>query len=365
MRVIFAGGGTGGHLYPGLAIARAIARLDPGADLLFVGARRGIEARVLPESGFRHVLLDLYPLFRRQVWKNLETAGSLVDSWLKVGDLMRANPPSVVVGLGGYASGVTLAWSVAHRIPIVQQAGDSIPGLAARIFSRWSRVLYVGFPEAVERLPRSRRTDVVITGNPIEPPPSPRPSKAASLVNLGFPGASGRERVVLVFGGSQGSFAINEAVDDWVGRGLPADVRVIWATGSNRWEEYRQRESSQVVVKPYLSPISDAYAACDLAVTRAGAMTCAELAAWGIPAIMIPLPSAAADHQTGNARAVEAGGAGVLLPERDLSASSLSQTVLSLLGDQASLASMSAAARDRGRSDAAETIARDILARFT
>ena len=364
MRVIFAGGGTGGHLYPGLAIARAMVRLDPAVHVVFVGARRGIEARVMPGTGFAHVLLDLHPLYRRHVWRNVQSAGSLFGAWRKVGELMRAHRPSVVVGLGGYASGVTLAWAVTHSVPVVQQAGDSIPGLAARAFSPWSRVLYVGFPEAAHRLRRGRQTEVVIAGNPIEPPPVPRPAKAESLARLGWTEATGRERVVLVFGGSQGSFAINEAVQRWVKQGLPDDLRVIWATGWSRWEEYRQNENRQVLVKPFLTPIADAYAACDLAVTRAGAMTCAELAAWGVPAIMIPLPTAAADHQTGNAKAVEAAGAGVLLREKDLTAPRLGEIVLGLLGDASALAGMAAAARETGRSDAAETIARDILARF-
>ena len=226
-------------------------------------------------------------------------------------------------------------------------------------------MLYLGFPEAANRLARGRQTEVVIAGNPIEPPPVPRPSKAESMAKLGWTEATGGERVVLIFGGSQGSYAINEAVRGWVTGGLPDDVRIIWSTGWNRWEEYRQLENRQVMVKPFLSPISEAYAACDLAVTRAGAMTCAELAAWGVPAIMIPLPTAAADHQTGNAKAVEATGAGVPIAESALTAATLGAAVMQLLGDRDVLAAMAKSARDSGRSNAAEVIARDILGRFT
>ena len=348
MRIILAGGGTGGHLYPGLAIARALVRLDPGVEPVFVGARRGIEARVLPETGFKHVLLDLHPLYRQQAWKNLETLRTLFGAWFEVGDVMRLYRPRLVVGLGGYASGVTLAWALAHRLPIVQQAGDSIPGLVARAFSRWSRVLYLGFPEALSRLRRGRDTEVVIAGNPIDPPPEPPLSKVEALGRLGWPNATGNERVVLVFGGSQGAVAINAAVGQWVADGLPPDVRVVWATGWSRLDAYQRHESEQVHVKPYLTPISDAYAACDLAVTRAGAMTCAELSAWGIPAIMIPLPTAAADHQTGNARARVESGAGVLLPERDLTGQTLGGAVMALLNDRDRLSAMANAAREAG-----------------
>ena len=364
MRVIFAGGGTGGHLYPGLAIARALVRLNPAAQPFFIGARRGIEARVMPETGFPFALLDLHPLYRRELWRNVVSARHLASSWFEAGAVMRTPRPAVVVGLGGYASGVALAWATAHGVPTVQQVGDATPGLAARAFSRWAKVLYLGFAEALDRLPRGRDTEVVITGNPIDPPPPDRLTRAQALARLGWPSPSGSERTVLVFGGSGGARAINEGVRNWVAGGLPADVRVIWATGYNQYESYRKSESAQVLVRPYLSPISDAYQASDLAVTRAGAMTCAELAAWGLPAILIPLPKAAADHQTGNARAVAAGGGGVVLPESGLTGSTLGATVFSVLDSPDRLQTMAAAAREHGRSDAAEVIARDILARF-
>lgn len=365
MRVIFAGGGTGGHLYPGLAIAKALVRLEPTVDPFFIGAKRGIEARVMPDSGFKYALLDLHPLYRREIWKNVATARHLAASWFDAGSLMRDPRPAVVVGLGGYASGMALAWATAHRIPTAQQVADAIPGVAARAFSRWAAVLYLGFPEAVQRLPRGRDTEVVVTGNPIEPPPVERMTKAQALAKLGYPNPSGKERVVLVFGGSGGSHAINQAVRDWTAKGVPADVLVIWATGLNQYDDYRRSENGSVLVRSYLDPISDAYQAADLAITRAGAITCAELAAWGLPAILIPLPSAAADHQTGNAVAVQSSGAGLLLPESELTGLRLGTQTLRLLDAPDRLMAMSNAARERGRGNAAETVARDMLARFT
>ena len=363
MNVVFAGGGTGGHLYPGLAIARAMVRLDPSVRPFFIGAERGIERTVLPDSGFPFALLPLHPLYRRQPWNNGKTIIGVLAGWGRLGAMMRELSPAVVVGTGGYASGLTMAWAIAHGVPTVQQVADAIPGMTARIFSRWARALYLGFGEAERRLPRRAATEVVIIGNPVDPPPNPGISQAAARALFHMP-ENGVNRVVLVFGGSQGARAINDSVRDWVASGLPAGLHLIWATGPAGYDDYKQWAGTTVVVRPYLSPISDAYAACDLAVTRAGAMTCAELTAWGRPAILVPLPTAAADHQTGNARAIAAAGAGVLLPQLELTGGRLAGEIVSLLGDGQRLDSMAERSREIGRPHAAEVIARHILATF-
>jgi UDP-N-acetylglucosamine--N-acetylmuramyl-(pentapeptide) pyrophosphoryl-undecaprenol N-acetylglucosamine transferase len=163
--------------------------------------------------------------------------------------------------------------------------------------------------------------------------------------------------VLLVFGGSQGSAAINAVVDAWVGRGLPADIYVIWATGISHFRRYAGRSSARVVVREYLSPIADAYAACDLALTRAGAMTTAELCAWAIPSVVIPLPSAAADHQTANARSLAAAGAARWIREREATPERLDAEVVGLLHDDEALSRLAAGARARARPEAAHDIA--------
>ena len=363
MNVVFAGGGTGGHLYPGLAIARAMVRLDATVRPFFIGAERGIERTVLPGAGFSFALLPLHPLYRRQPWNNWKTATGVVSGWGRLGAIMHEQAPRVVVGTGGYASGLTLAWAIAHGVPIVQQVADAIPGMTVRMFGRWARVLYLGFREAEHRMPHGPRTAVVVTGNPVDPPPAPRPTKVAARA-LCHVSEHGPVAVVLIVGGSQGARAINQAVHDWLLAGLPAGLHLIWSTGPAAYPDYQQWEGNHVTVRPYLSPIADAYAACDVAVTRAGAMTCAELTAWGIPAILVPLPTAAADHQTGNARALAIAGAGVLLAQSELTGARLAREVASLVGDATRLESMAEKSREIGRPDAAEVIARHILASF-
>jgi len=358
MRVVFAGGGTGGHLYPGLAIARAVQRLRPDIQPFFVGARRGVERDVLPTTGYPHLLLDLHPLYRSAVWNNWRTVAGLVTAWRAIGTLVREERPALVVGTGGYAAGAMLAYAATHGIPLVEQTGDSMPSLTARMFSRWAREIYLSFPESGARF-RVRSPDVLVdTGAPIEPPPDPRPDRAAALAAWGFPAGA---IVVLVYGGSQGSLAINEAVREWIAGGLPERVHLVWGTGKKTYDRFAALEQPRVRVRAYLSPVTDAYAVADLAIARAGTMTLAELFAWHIPALLIPLPTAAADHQTLNARTLEEAGAAVHLPQSQLSGSRLRDEVARLLASPDRLAALRSAASARARPNAAEEIARRIV----
>lgn len=360
MRVLFAGGGTGGHLYPGLAIARALVRLDARVQPFFVGAVRGIEREVLPGTEFPHALLDLHPLYRSRPWENWRTVSGAVGAWRRLGALQRESPAKLVVGTGGYASGLALAYAAAHGIPYVLQEQNSHPGLTMRAFARWAREVYLGFPEAAAALRTGRDTAVVDAGNPIEPPPQPRPDRVEARRRWSLPADA---RVLLVFGGSQGARAINDAVAGWVAAGrVPDGLSVLWVTGKGTYEEYRAHDGPRVRVVPYVSPMREAYAAADLAISRAGAMGTAELCAWGIPSLLVPLPTAAADHQAVNARALEQAGASVVVRQQELSPERLDVTVRTLADDPSRLAALADGARRRAKPDAAEAIARRILA---
>jgi UDP-N-acetylglucosamine--N-acetylmuramyl-(pentapeptide) pyrophosphoryl-undecaprenol N-acetylglucosamine transferase len=358
VNVLFAGGGTGGHLYPGLAIARALVRLDPTVQPYFVGAQRGIEREILPASGFPFTLLDLHPVYRPAIWKNWRTVRGAVSAWSGMGELGRELRPALTLGTGGYASGAALAWSWARRVPIVQHIGDSHPGATARLFTRISKEAYLGFPEAERWLPHTG-CQFFSTGNPIDPPPDIHPDPAAARAKWGFPPGA---RVLLVFGGSQGARALNQAVAGWVEKGIPESLCIIWATGAAQHDAFRQFDRADIRVVPYLSPIGDAYAAADLAFVRGGMMGTSELCAWGLPMIICPLPTAAMDHQTSNALALQHAGAAVHLPQRDLTADVLDRTVQELLADRARITSMREHALSRARPRAAEDIARRVLA---
>lgn len=359
MRVLFAGGGTGGHLYPGLAIARAMKRIRPDVEPFFVGAQRGIERNVLPTTEFPHALLDLHPLYRSRPWENWKTIVGAFSAWRRLGRIVKEQRPAVVVGTGGYASGIALAYAALHGIPYAVQEQNSFPGITTKFFSRYARQVHNGFPEAAKLLKPGPKTTMYDSGNPIEPPPDPRPNKAQARVNLGFPSEGGR--VLLIYGGSQGSKAINDVVAAWIRKGIPENLYVIWGTGQATYADYKDLDIPGVVVRPYLSPMSEAYAAADFALSRGGAMATAELAAWGIPPILVPLPTAAADHQTINAKALTAAGTAEFIPQNELSVDSLDRYVRTWLLDPKVIAEKSNAALKRARPLAAEQIARTIL----
>ncbi|MEP6493060.1 MAG: UDP-N-acetylglucosamine--N-acetylmuramyl-(pentapeptide) pyrophosphoryl-undecaprenol N-acetylglucosamine transferase [bacterium] len=359
-RIIFAGGGTGGHLYPGIAIARALVRARPTIEPFFIGAQRGIERDVLPKTEFPHALLDLHPLYRKAIWNNGRTLVGATSAWRRIGAIVREQRPALVVGTGGYAAGIMLAYCVVHRIPMVQQAGDSLPGLTARAFSRWSDEIYLNFPEAARVLHARHPGALLDTGAPIDAPPIPRPDKAAARERWGFPPTGGR--VLLIYGGSQGSLAINRVVAEWITHGLPEDLYIIWGTGRGTYEQFKACDSARVRVRDYLAPIADAYAATDLALARAGAMATAELFAWGIPAVLVPLPTAAADHQTTNAEALQRAGAAIHIPQSQFTVERINATFRRLLDHPPAVDALAAGASGRARPNAADEIAQRILA---
>ena len=249
MRVFFAGGGTGGHLYPGLAIARALREADSRIEPFFIGARRGIEKDVLPQAGFAFELLDLHPLYRSRPWENWKTIRGAFGAWGQIAAEVRSEPPACVVGTGGYASGLALGYATVHRIPFVLQEQNNFPGITARFFSRYASQVHLGFPEARRYLKPSKHTEVFDSGNPIEPPPADAQNKAAGRAHWKFPTEG---KVLLVYGGSQGSQAMNDVVAKWIDKGLPADLRIIWATGKANYDKLARYEGAAARVRAYM-----------------------------------------------------------------------------------------------------------------
>lgn len=355
--ILIAGGGTGGHLTPALAIAAAIEEHGDGLEPVLVGAMRGVEARILPTRDYRYHLLPSEPIYRRQWWRNMRwplLAGRLLRG---VDDLLRAERPAAVLGTGGYAS-APVVWRAARGgLPTAIQEQNAYPGLATRWLSRRVRHVYLGLPEARRLLRFGTQTQVFDTGNPIVPPtPERRPE---ALRQFGLPGDA---RVVLVTGGSQGALAINRAVAGWLDAAGPPMASVIWVTGRGTHAEFaRHHRPPRVHVIDYLDPMADGYAVADLVISRAGMMTVAELCAWGLPSILIPLPSAAADHQTHNARVLAEAGASHLLPQSELTPDRLGEAVNRLLSEDGTREAMAKRARARGKPGAAQQIVSNLL----
>lgn len=358
-RILLAGGGTGGHLMPALAIAAALREIRPEIEPVLVGATRGVEARMLPERGFRHHLLPFEPIYRRTWWKNVRWL-PLVPRILRAGSrVLDAETPAVAVGTGGYASGPILFQASRRGIPLVLQEQNAYPGVTTRWLAPRARHIYLGFPEARARLRPGRATEIFDYGNPIVPPPPVRTASAEARAKFGL---SADGPAVLVMGGSQGARSVNRALASALDAGLLRDMAILWSAGPGQWEECRAYDRPpHCVVRPFIDPISEAYEAVDLAVTRAGAMTTAELCAWSLPSVLVPLPTAAGDHQTRNAVAMARDGAAVHLPEAELNAERLSRELRDVLGSPDRLSGMGAAAAARGHPNAAQNIARQIL----
>ena len=357
-RILVAGGGTGGHLMPALALADALRRARPDVEPVLVGAQRGIEAKLLPGRPWRHHLLPAEPIHRRRWWRNLRWLAVFPRLVRSVRRVLEAERPALVVGTGGYAAGPVLFFAARAGIPIALHEGNALPGIVTRWLAPRARQIHLGFPEAAERLRPGPDTEVAVSGNPIVPPP-PAVDRAAARQALDIPP---HVPVLLVMGGSQGARAINAAISAAVDLGALEGVALLWSTGHGTWERYRRHHAPPFrQVRPFWDPIADAYAAADLAVARSGAMTAAELTAWGLPSVLIPLPSAAADHQARNAEALAAAGAAVHLPEFQLDPTGLAARVSELLHDRSGLERMAAVARSRGRPGAAGRIAEALL----
>jgi UDP-N-acetylglucosamine--N-acetylmuramyl-(pentapeptide) pyrophosphoryl-undecaprenol N-acetylglucosamine transferase len=347
---------------PALAIATALQESGSGVEPVLIGATRGVEARILPTRDFRFHLLPTEPIYRRSWWRNFRwpfVAGRLLR---EVARLFQNEAPVAVLGTGGYASGPVVWWAARLGIPTAIQEQNAYPGLASRWLSGRVRHVYLGLPEAARLLKFGKSTQVFDTGNPITPPAPAR--RIAAMAKFGL---DGERPVVLVTGGSQGALAINRAVAGWLdAAGRKPDATLIWVTGRGSHAEFAcYHRPPEVQVIDFLDPMADGYAVADLVVSRAGMITVAELCAWGIPSILIPLPTAAADHQTHNARVLESAGASRLLPQSELTAKKLAAEVTGLLEDPTGRKQMSERAFSRGRPRAAGDIVSNLLTLVT
>jgi len=358
MKVMIAGGGTGGHVYPGIAVAEEIRRMRPGIDVVFVGGRRGLEAQAVPEAGFRIRYLVTRGFPRRAWWLWPWALFLNAVGFVQAFFVILIERPSVVLGTGGYVSGPVALAARLVGIPLLLQEQNSVPGIANRWLARIADEVHLSFVEA--RSYFDRKDNLKVSGNPVRQHIlSGDPS--AALKEFGL--EEGRP-TVFVFGGSRGAHRINEAALDAM-RKLKGRVDVQWIlqTGREDFEWAKgivEAEQLPARVMPFLRRIHMAYAAADLVVCRSGAMTLAEIAACGTPAILVPYPHAANDHQTVNASNLVDRGAAAMILDSELSGDRLAKEIAHWLSDKQGLSRMSANARTFTRPDAAERIVRSL-----
>lgn len=359
MKILIAGGGTGGHVFPGIAVAEELQRQRRGIEVVFVGTRRGLESQAVPEAGFRIRYLVSSGFHRGQWWRwpwalVVNAVGLVQALWIVLGENPRA-----VLGTGGYVSGpLSMAAKLLGRRLVLQEQ-NSIPGLANRVLARFADEVHLSFLEA--RSYFARKDNLKITGNPVRAHILSGDREAAAKefqLRHGQP-------VVFVFGGSLGATRINEATLDTLRRLKGrVDAQFILQTGRPDFERVRDAVASEALPASVLAFVKNmhlAYAAADLVVCRAGAMTLAEIAVCGLPAVLVPYPFAAHNHQEVNASNMVDRGAAVCILDAELTGERLAKEVAHLLADRQALSRMSSNARLFARPDAAARLAKTLL----
>lgn len=358
-RIIVAGGGTGGHLFPGIAVVEELRRRHPDVEVTFVGTDKGIEARVLPARGERLELLEVAPLKGRTPSELMRSLMKLPGAFSRASGIVSRARPDLVLGVGGYASGPMLLASAARGVPTAILEQNAHVGLTNRILAPLCGRAYVAFEEAAEQIGAKRAK---LLGNPVR-----RAFVDAARAAMTDPdGFEARSRRIFVLGGSQGARALNEEVPRALARlGLrERGIEVLHQTGAAMRDAVAARYAELGIdaeVVSFVDDMAKAYASASLVIARAGATTLAEICAIGRPAILVPYPHAADDHQARNAEALERAGAAVAIREAALSPAALAAEAERLLDDPTARQAMAEAARRHGRPDAAAAIVDDLF----
>jgi UDP-N-acetylglucosamine--N-acetylmuramyl-(pentapeptide) pyrophosphoryl-undecaprenol N-acetylglucosamine transferase len=344
VRVVMAAGGTGGHIFPGIAIAQAFRQRDATTEVHFVGTERGLEKKLVPAAGFELTFIPSGALNNVSWQRRFQSLAVLPVGFWKAWQLIGRFKPDIAIGVGGYASGLAMLAAIMRGVPTLAVEVNVLPGLTNRILARFVTAAAVSYQETAAYF----GARAVLTGTPVRAefeqiPPRP---------------ARDPRQQVLVFGGSQGAQAINRAMAEAAPRlAAHPGLRIVHQTGERDVEMVRAAYAAagvQAEVQPFIHAMAAAMAAADVLVCRAGAATIAEVAAAGRAAIFIPFPQAADDHQRRNAEAFVRAGAGEMIVQAELTGEKLARTILKLLADPARLSRMEAASRALAQPQAAE-----------
>lgn len=358
-RIVISGGGTGGHIYPAIGIAKALTALDAGIEVVFIGGRNRLESTIVPQQGFRFLPISVAGFPRRLTWRWLPVIGNVCAGLAQSLWRLKTLKPSVVVGTGGYVCGPVLFAAVLLGIPITVQEQNVAPGLTNRILARWAKGIYLAFEATAPHFPGK---NIEVTGNPIR-----RTISAVQRNNAIYEqfGLAPHLKTVFVMGGSQGAHAINQAMMEALKdlEPLHGQLQVIHQTGTPDYKEVQARYTTsplRYLVQPYFDPIEAVYAIADLMVCRAGGMTISEITACGIPAIFIPLPTAVGNNQRLNAQTVADKGGGIVLDQQTLTGRQLAAEIVQNITTPEKHRRMAEASRQLGKPNAGEEIAKSI-----
>ena len=359
MKIIISGGGTGGHIYPAIAIANAIKEKEPNADILFVGAKGKLEMEKVPKAGFPIEGLWISGFHRKLTLRNLMFPIKLISSLVKARGIIKRFRPDIVVGVGGYASGPILQMATSMRIPAVIQEQNSYAGVTNKILAKKVQKICVAYPNMEKYFPKEK---IVFTGNPVRKDISELKDQYKEAVE--HYGLDQNKKTTLLFGGSLGARMLNETLRE--NKQLIADhpeVQWIWQMGKIYYEEFIQTDTAKldnVFPFPFLERMELAYAAADVVIARAGALTVSELCIVGKPSILVPSPNVAEDHQTKNAMALVNEDAAVLVKDAEAKEKMVSE-VFNLLNNEVKMGALQEQIKKLAKLTAAADIADEIL----
>ncbi len=358
-RIIISGGGTGGHIFPAIAIANAIKQIEPAAEILFVGANGRMEMEKVPAAGYKIEGLNIAGLQRSLKLSNLSFPFKLISSLIKAGNIISRFRPQVAVGVGGYASGPLLFMATSKRVPGLIQEQNSYPGITNKLLASKVEKICVAYDKMNRFFPENK---IIFTGNPVREDMveiSGKRNEAATYFNLDL-----TKPVLLVVGGSQGARSINRAIQSGLKSISDSGVQLIWQCGKLFYEEAKKSvdelNAGNIRVFDFITRMDYAYALSDAIVSRAGASTVSELCIVGKPAILVPLPTAAEDHQTHNCKALVEKNAAILVKDAD-AANVLVNTALELVQENQRRMTLSENISTLAIRNSANVIAKEVL----
>lgn len=359
-KVIISGGGTGGHIFPAIAIADALKKETPDVEILFVGALGRMEMEKVPAAGYQIEGLPVAGFQRRLTLKNVTFFFKLLASMFRALKIIRTFKPHLAIGVGGYASGPVLRAAAFRGIPTLLQEQNSFPGVTNRLLARKAQRICVAYPEMERFFPPSK---IVLTGNPVRQALLSPPNRQRAMAGLNL---SPERRTLLVVGGSLGAGSINQGILAGLQMlGDRHDVQLLWQTGKYYFDDISKEVAAMhlnnVQVRAFISRMELAYSAADVVVARAGALTISELALLGKAAILVPSPNVSEDHQTKNAMSLVKADAALLVPDGE-TRQQLVHEALTLMDDPARCAMLQRHIRTFARPDAAQQIAREAIA---
>ncbi|QXJ58408.1 undecaprenyldiphospho-muramoylpentapeptide beta-N-acetylglucosaminyltransferase [Enterococcus raffinosus] len=352
MRILVTGGGTGGHIYPALAFIRYVQKIQPDSEFLYVGTHRGLENKIVPETGISFKTIKIQGFKRKLSFDNLKTVQLFLESIKRSKEILREFKPDVVIGTGGYVSGSVVYAAARMKIPTIVHEQNSVPGITNKFLSRFADKVGICFPDAAQYFPENK---TALVGNP----------RAQEVVTSGKSDVLEQYKLlpdtptVLIFGGSQGALKINQAVIQALPKFSQKDYQVLYASGDRYYNEISEKIdvekiSRNLSLQPYIKNMTDVMANVDLLIGRAGATSIAEFTALGLPAILIPSPYVTNDHQTKNAQSLVNAGAVKMIADANLTGENLVEAVDEIMSNNEKREIMAKASRQEGIPDAAE-----------